>query len=119
MISIARGRFNRSQKVKGTVVLMHKNVLDINALTSLIKSGFKVANSIAGSICDTCTSTLGFSVALRLISATNADESGKGKVGKRTFLEGIVTSIPILGAGQCAFNVHFKWDSEMVLENWV
>ncbi|XP_050873920.1 linoleate 9S-lipoxygenase isoform X2 [Lathyrus oleraceus] len=128
MISIARGRFNRSQKVKGTVVLMHKNVLDINALTSLIKSGFKVANSIAGSICDTCTSTLGFSVALRLISATNADvflnifqlicdifvESGKGKVGKRTFLEGIVTSIPILGAGQCAFNVHFKWDSEMM-----
>lgn len=79
MISIARGRFNRSQKVKGTVVLMHKNVLDINALTSvqsvtsLIKSGFKVANGIAGSICDTYTSTLGCSVALRLISATNAD----------------------------------------------
>lgn len=34
-------------------------------------------------------------------------------MGKRTFLEGIVTSIPILGAGQCAFNVHFKWDSDM------
>ncbi|XP_058750251.1 linoleate 9S-lipoxygenase-like [Vicia villosa] len=119
MFSIASGRFKRSQKVKGTVVLMHKNVLDINALTSLqsvtslIKSGFKAANGIAGSILDTYTSTLGCSVALRLISATSADESGKGKVGKRTFLEGIVTSLPILGAGQCAFNVHFKWDSEM------
>ncbi|KAL5062717.1 hypothetical protein RYX36_024454 [Vicia faba] len=119
MLSFARDRFNRSQKVKGTVVLMHKNVLDINALTSvqdvagIILGGVRVANSIAGSILDTYTSTLGCSVALRLISATSADESGKGKVGKRTFLEGIITSLPILGAGQCAFNVHFKWDSEM------
>ena len=38
---------------------------------------------------------------------------GKGKVGKQTFLEGLVTSLPTLGAGQSAFNVHFEWDSDM------
>jgi linoleate 9S-lipoxygenase len=34
-------------------------------------------------------------------------------VGKRTFLEGFVTSAPILGTGQNTYDVHFKWDSEM------
>jgi linoleate 9S-lipoxygenase len=39
--------------------------------------------------------------------------SGKGKVGKETFLEGILTSIPTLGDKQNAFSVHFEWDSSM------
>jgi len=34
-------------------------------------------------------------------------------VGKKTYLEGLVTSIPILGAAQSAFDVHFEWDSDM------
>jgi len=34
-------------------------------------------------------------------------------VGKRSFLEGFVTSAPILGAGQSAYKVHFQWDSDM------
>ncbi|XP_058745333.1 linoleate 9S-lipoxygenase-like [Vicia villosa] len=109
----------RDQKVKGTVLLMQKNVLDINDLTSatstsgLIKGGLKVAGGITNSLIDTYTSGWGRSVAFRLISATATDGSGKGKVGKETFLEGLVTSIPILGAGQSAFDIHFEWDSEM------
>ncbi|CAL5195675.1 unnamed protein product [Lathyrus oleraceus] len=109
----------RGQKVKGTVLLMQKNVLDINALTSatsatgLIKGGFKLAGGFTNTLIDTCTSTWGLSVAFRLISATSTDGSGKGKVGKKTYLEGLVTSLPILGAGQTAFDIHFEWDSEM------
>ena len=34
-------------------------------------------------------------------------------MGNKTYLEGFVTSAPFLGAGQCAFDVHFRWDSDM------
>lgn len=40
-------------------------------------------------------------------------ESGKGKVGKDTFIEGIITLLPTLGAGESAFYVHFEWDESM------
>jgi len=39
--------------------------------------------------------------------------TGKGKVGKETFLEGLLTSIPTLGDKQSAFSIHFHWDSTM------
>ncbi|KAL5176234.1 Seed linoleate 9S-lipoxygenase [Glycine soja] len=107
-----KGLFNRSQKVKGTVVLMRKNVLDINSITSvrgLIGTGI----NIIGSTIDGLTSFLGRSVCLQLISATKADGNGNGVVGKKTYLEGIITSIPTLGAGQSAFTIHFEWDADM------
>ncbi|MCI93032.1 lipoxygenase-10, partial [Trifolium medium] len=58
---------------------MHKNVLDINALTTaqstagVINGVIGAASGVAGSIFDTYTAGLGCSVALRLISATTAD----------------------------------------------
>ncbi|PNX87113.1 lipoxygenase [Trifolium pratense] len=79
MFATLKGLSKRGQKVKGRVVLMHKNVLDINALTTaksaagVIKGGVKIANCVAGNILDTATAGLGCSVALRLISATTAD----------------------------------------------
>jgi linoleate 9S-lipoxygenase len=79
MYSGVKSIINRGQKVKGTVVLMQKNVLDINALTSaqsatgLIKGGLNVVGGITSSIIDTYTSSFGRSVALKLISATTAD----------------------------------------------
>ncbi|XP_057457403.1 seed linoleate 9S-lipoxygenase-3 isoform X2 [Lotus japonicus] len=88
---------NRGQKIKGTVVLMRKNVLDINSLTSVV---------------DNLTAFLGRSVSLQLISSTKADANGKGKLGKETFLEGVITSLPTLGAGQSAFKIHFEWDDD-------
>lgn len=39
--------------------------------------------------------------------------TGKGKLGKATFLEGIISSLPTLGAGQSAFKIHFEWDDDM------
>ncbi|XP_061370342.1 linoleate 9S-lipoxygenase-like [Gastrolobium bilobum] len=107
------------QKLKGTVVLMHKNALDINALTSAqsvtgIFGG--IVNSIADiakTTLDLATSFLGRSVALQLISATAADGTGKGKLGKQTYLGGIVTSIPTLGVRQSAFDIDFEWGSDM------
>ncbi|CAI8607972.1 unnamed protein product [Vicia faba] len=111
--------FGRGQKLKGTVVLMQKNVLDINALTAaqspagIIGGAFGAISTITDSVLDTATSFLGRSVALKLISRTNADASGKGKVSNPAFLEGLVTSIPTLGDKQCAFSVYFEWDSNM------
>ncbi|KAK2353183.1 linoleate 9S-lipoxygenase [Trifolium repens] len=79
MFGTVKGFIHRSQ-VKGVVVLMHKNVLDINALltsvksaSGVIKGAFNAANGVAGNIFDTATASLGCSVALRLISATAAD----------------------------------------------
>ncbi|XP_027334454.1 linoleate 9S-lipoxygenase-like isoform X2 [Abrus precatorius] len=99
MISGVTGLLNRGQKLKGTVVLMRKNVLDINEITS--------------AQIDALTSFAGQSVGLQLISATSADGTGKGKVGKLTYLEGLIASLPTLGAGQSAFDIHFQWDSDM------
>ncbi|RYQ88946.1 hypothetical protein Ahy_B09g095845 isoform G [Arachis hypogaea] len=119
MFSGVTGLINRGQKLKGTVVLMRKNVLDINELTSaqsatgIIGGAIGVIGGAIGTTVDTLTAFLGRSVALKLISATSADASGKGKVGKQTFLEGVITSLPTLGAGQSAFDIHFEWDTDM------
>ncbi|XP_061370324.1 linoleate 9S-lipoxygenase-like [Gastrolobium bilobum] len=119
MFSGVTGLVNRGHKLKGTVVLMQKNVLDINALTSaqsatgIIGGAIGIVGGVIGNTVDTLTSFLGRSVALKLISATAADGSGKGKVGKQTFLEGLITSLPTLGAGQSAFDIRFEWDTDM------
>ncbi|KAK2371232.1 seed linoleate 9S-lipoxygenase [Trifolium repens] len=111
------GILNRGNKIRGKVVLMRKNVLDFNTIVSIgggnihgvIDSGI----NLIGSTVDGLTAFLGRSVSLQLISATKADANGKGKVGKDTFLEGIIASLPTLGAGESAFNIHFEWDDEM------
>jgi linoleate 9S-lipoxygenase len=72
MFSGVTGILNRGHKIKGTVVLMRKNVLDINSLTSVggvIGQGF----DILGSTLDNLTAFLGRSVSLQLISATKPD----------------------------------------------
>ncbi|OIW11835.1 hypothetical protein TanjilG_14647 [Lupinus angustifolius] len=127
MFSGVSGLINRGQKLKGTVVLMRKNVLDVNkaagvtsdvtsgdvirGLGGIIGGGIDVVTTVAGTTIDNLTSFLGRNVGLQLISATATDASGKGKVGKETFLEGIILSLPTLGAGQSAFDIHFEWDS--------
>lgn len=79
MFSGVTGLVNRGHKVKGTLVLMQKNVLDINALTSaqsatgILGGALGALGGAVGSVVDTLTSFLGRSVALRLISATSAD----------------------------------------------
>ncbi|KAK7255639.1 hypothetical protein RIF29_29054 [Crotalaria pallida] len=110
--------FNRGHKLTGTVVLMQKNVLDINELTSaqsvggIISGGINIIGGVIGGALDAATAILGRQIAFKLISATSADGSGKGKVGKLAYLEKHLPSLPTLGAGQSAYNVFFEWDSD-------
>ncbi|KAG4978856.1 hypothetical protein AAZX31_13G328800 [Glycine max] len=113
------GILNRGggHKIKGTVVLMRKNVLDFNSVADLTKGNvgglIGTGLNVVGSTLDNLTAFLGRSVALQLISATKPLANGKGKVGKDTFLEGIIVSLPTLGAGESAFNIQFEWDESM------
>lgn len=81
MFSGIQGLLNRSKKLKGTVVLMHKNVLDINAIKSaksaagILRGAAGVVSDLVGNSVDTLTCCVGRSVALWLISATAADGS--------------------------------------------
>lgn len=76
------GMFGRKgQKIKGTVVLMPKNVLDFNAITSIGKGGvidtatgiLGQGVSLVGGVIDTATSFLGRNISMQLISATQTD----------------------------------------------
>jgi len=74
MFSGVSGLINRGHKLKGTVVLMRKNVLDVNSVTSvggIVGQGL----DILGSTVDNLTAFLGRSVSLQLISATKPDGS--------------------------------------------
>ncbi|AET01663.1 putative linoleate 9S-lipoxygenase [Medicago truncatula] len=120
MSSLVKGLFDKHQKVKGTVVLMQKNVLDINELTAaqsaggVVDSFFDFVGDAAGTVADTATSLFRRSVALWLISATVADgKTGKGKVGEKTYLASVITSLPTLGDKQNAFSIEFEWDNDM------
>ncbi|XP_061370322.1 seed linoleate 9S-lipoxygenase-3-like [Gastrolobium bilobum] len=98
------------QKIKGTVVLMQKEVLDINSITSAAGIVGGVGSAV-GSIFDTITSAAGRSVSLQLISATKADSSGKGKLGNPAFIKDPIINLPTLGAKQNAFSIQFDYDS--------
>ncbi|KAI3440436.1 uncharacterized protein J3R85_003505, partial [Psidium guajava] len=90
-----------SKKVKGTVVLMKKNVLDFNDFNA--------------SVLDRVHELLGQKVSLRLVSAVHGDpENGlRGKLGKPAYLEEWITTITPLTAGDSAFKVTFDWDEEV------
>ena len=72
---------NKSQKIKGTVVLMAKNVLDFNAITSIPSGGVTgavggligTATGLVGQGVDAATSIFSRNISLQLISATKTD----------------------------------------------
>ncbi|QCE09083.1 lipoxygenase [Vigna unguiculata] len=107
MLGILGG--NKGHKIKGSLVIMRKNVLDINSLTS-VKGVVGTGINIIGGVVDTVTAFASH-ISIQLISATKADGHGNGKVGKSTNLRGQV-SLPTLGAGEDAYDVHFEWDSD-------
>ncbi|XP_010025193.2 probable linoleate 9S-lipoxygenase 5 [Eucalyptus grandis] len=96
-----RRKAGRSKKVKGTVVLMKKYVLDFNDFNA--------------SVLDDIHELLGKKVSLRLVSAVHGDpEKGlRGKLGKPAYLEEWITTITPLTAGDSAFKVTFDWDEEV------
>ncbi|KAH7847234.1 hypothetical protein Vadar_023536 [Vaccinium darrowii] len=92
---------NTKKKIRGTVVLMKKNVLDFNDFNA--------------SILDRVHELLGEKVSLQLVSAVNADPGKglRGKLGEPANLEDWITKVTPLAAGDSGFNVLFDWDEEI------
>ncbi|PON41121.1 Lipoxygenase [Parasponia andersonii] len=94
---------NKKKQIKGSVVLMKKNVLDFTDITT--------------GLIDPLNELLGNRVSLQLISATTTDIGNelKGKVGKAAHLENwinLLTLFPLL-AGESAYGVSFEWQEEL------
>ncbi|KAI5580171.1 hypothetical protein BDE02_08G137400 [Populus trichocarpa] len=89
------------RKIKGTVVLMKKNVLDFN--------------DIKASFLDRVHELLGKGVSMQLVSAVHQDPADglRGKLGKVAYLEKWVTTITPLTAGETMFTITFEWDESM------
>lgn len=88
-------------KIKGTVVLMKKNVLDFNDMKA--------------SFLDRLHELLGKGVSMQLISAVNADPANelRGRLGKVAYLEKWITTITPLTAVETLFTITFDWDEAM------
>jgi len=69
MLGILGG--NKGHKIKGSLVIMRKNVLDINSLTS-VKGVVGTGINIIGGVVDTVTAFASH-ISIQLISATKAD----------------------------------------------
>ncbi|KAL8162695.1 hypothetical protein V2J09_014184 [Rumex salicifolius] len=87
--------------IKGTVVLMKKNVLDVT--------------DVPASFLDRIYEILGKGVSLQLITAVQTDTGElQEKVGKAAYLEKWVTKVTPFTAGETAFNVTFEWDDDNI-----
>lgn len=94
-------KMGESKKIKGTVILMKKNVLDFNDLKA--------------SFLDRVHEFLSKGVSLQLISSVHADHGNglRGKLGKPAYLQKWISTITSLTAGDTAFSVTFEWDEEI------
>ncbi|XP_050375020.1 probable linoleate 9S-lipoxygenase 5 [Argentina anserina] len=94
-------KVSESKKIRGTVVLMKKNVLDFNDMKA--------------SLLDRIHEFLGKGVSMQLISATHPEPTAnglmsRGKLGKIAYLDKWITTITSLTAGDTAFSVSIDWD---------
>lgn len=97
----SKDREDESQKIEGRVVLMKKNVMDLNdSKASLIDSVYEL---------------VGKHVSLQLISATHADPENnlRGKIGKATCLQKWNCTGPAITARETEFAVTFDWEEGM------
>ncbi|KAL6614019.1 hypothetical protein ACP70R_036289 [Stipagrostis hirtigluma subsp. patula] len=90
----------KNARLKGSVVLMRKNALDVN--------------NIGATVLDNITEFLGRGVTCQLISSTVVDPNNgnRGKVGAEASLEQWLTTLPPLTAGENSFAVTFDWEVE-------
>ncbi|XP_050218831.1 probable linoleate 9S-lipoxygenase 5 [Mercurialis annua] len=98
----ADGTVRETIKIKGTVVLMKKNVLE-----------FK---DVKASFLDRVHELVGKGVAVQLISGVHQDPANgmRGKVGKVSYLEKWATKMsPSLKASETMFDINFEWDESM------
>ncbi|XP_062228301.1 linoleate 9S-lipoxygenase 2-like [Phragmites australis] len=91
---------NKNAQLKGSVVLMRKNVLDVN--------------DIGATVIDSITEFLGRGVTCQLISSTVVDPNNgnRGKVGAEASLEQWLLTPPPLISGESKFGVTFQWEVE-------
>ncbi|CAN1784047.1 Linoleate 9S-lipoxygenase 1 [Linum perenne] len=91
---------DKKKKIKGTVVLMKKNVLEFNDFNA--------------SILDRIHELLGQGVSLQLISSVHGDpqNGNKGKLGKPANLENWIPTIAPLTAGETSYSVTFQYEEE-------
>ncbi|KAL3648951.1 Lox9p [Castilleja foliolosa] len=97
-------RIDQKKKIKGTVIMMKNNVMDVTDIKS--------------SILDRFHELFGKGVSLQLISAVNADpvNGEKGKLGKEAYLEDWVSKITSLAAeNDASFNVTLDWEESIGL----
>ncbi|KQK13307.1 linoleate 9S-lipoxygenase 2 [Brachypodium distachyon] len=90
----------KNAQLKGSVVLMRKNVLDFNDFGATVVDGI--------------TEFLGRGVTCQLISSTFVDSNNgnRGKVGAEASLEQWITSLPSITTGESKFGVTFDWAVE-------
>ncbi|KAK1419279.1 hypothetical protein QVD17_28443 [Tagetes erecta] len=91
----------KKTKIKGTVVLMKKNVLDLHDFGS--------------SFLDWVYEMFNKRVSMQLISSTHCDPSNglNAKIGKAAFIEDWVTKKSAVAAREASFSVTFEWDESM------
>ncbi|KAI3803989.1 hypothetical protein L1987_32156 [Smallanthus sonchifolius] len=89
------------KQIKGTVVLMKKNVLDLNDFgSSFLDWVYEIFNK---------------RVSIQLISSTHFETSNgsNGKIGKAAFIEDWVSKKTAMVAREASFSVTFEWDESM------
>ncbi|XP_049414180.1 probable linoleate 9S-lipoxygenase 5 [Solanum stenotomum] len=86
------------KKVKGTVILMKKNVLDFT--------------DINASVVDGVIEFLGRNVSFQLISSSVHANDSEAKHSNPAYLENWLTHITPIIAGESAFRVTFDWDHD-------
>ncbi|XP_058073717.1 probable linoleate 9S-lipoxygenase 5 [Magnolia sinica] len=96
-----KGHKETGVKIKGSVVLMKKNVLDFS--------------DFHASLLDRIHELLGKGVSFHLISAVHGDpeKENRGKVGAAAYLEEWITTLTPVQAGESMFKVTFDWDDSM------
>ncbi|KAJ4719465.1 Lipoxygenase [Melia azedarach] len=99
--AITGGSKNKQKcKLKGTVILMKKNVLDFNDFNA--------------SLLDRVHELIGKKVSLQLVSSVHGEPAENGllaaKLGKPAHLERWIPTVTPLTAGESAFDVTFDWE---------
>ncbi|BAF13126.1 linoleate 9S-lipoxygenase 2 [Oryza sativa Japonica Group] len=91
---------NKNARLKGSLVLMRKNALDIN--------------DFGATVIDGISEFLGRGVTCQLVSSSLVDPNNgnRGRVGTEASLEQWLTSLPSLTTGESKFGVTFEWEVE-------
>ncbi|CAK9161628.1 unnamed protein product [Ilex paraguariensis] len=92
---------SETKKIKGTVNLMKKNVLDLN--------------DWGASLLDRMYELVGKGVSIQLISAVHGDPANglRGKLGKAVSLGKWISTPLAVSAGDATLNILFEWDESM------